>query len=69
VWWSWDIDFFLENITISSVVKAIVSRDRNQFIAKAIVEFGLMMVKKALESLYLKQRLRCVYIVAYEYCE
>lgn len=28
----------------SSVVKAIVSRDRKQFIAKAIVEFGLMMV-------------------------
>jgi hypothetical protein len=27
------------------VVKAIVSRDRKQFIAKAIVEFGLMMVK------------------------
>jgi len=28
-----------------TVVKAIVSRDRKKFIAKAIIEFGMMMVK------------------------
>jgi hypothetical protein len=28
------------------VVKAIVSRNRKEFIAKAIIEFGLMMVNK-----------------------
>lgn len=37
-------DTFDSMFVIRSVVKAIVSRDRKQFIAKAIVEFGLMMV-------------------------
>lgn len=31
-----------------AVVKAIVSRDRKKFIAKAIIEFGLMMVRISL---------------------
>lgn len=36
---------FTKEYLYSQVVKAIVSRDRKEFIARAIVEFGLMMVR------------------------